>query len=54
MGGLANYRDAFFTSDFLQNNPNSLEHVNKLRILIVEQVYITSRLQAKRESEVCP
>lgn len=38
MGGLPKYRDAFFTEDFIQNNPDSAAHVSKLRGLILDQV----------------
>lgn len=40
MGGVSNYEKAFLTPSFLQDNPDSVEYVEKLKDLIVEQVDI--------------
>lgn len=40
MGGVTNYERAFLTPAFVKNNPESADHVEKLKDLIVEQVEI--------------
>ncbi|CAM1325956.1 DOCK2 (predicted), partial [Pycnogonum litorale] len=40
MGGISNYEKAFFTADYLENNPSrkELDNINKLKDLIAKQI----------------
>ena len=40
MGGFSKYEDAFLTKDYLENNPEDVEFVEKLKNLIAEQIPI--------------
>lgn len=38
MGGISKYQQAFFSSEFIKNEPQSLPYVHQLHALILDQV----------------
>ena len=47
MGGIAKYQQAFFTTEFLQNEPAYLRFVQHLNALIIDQVSFSGRISEK-------
>ena len=53
-GGVAKYQEAFFSAEFLRENPDHADDVAKLQRLMLEQVRILAHALSHHERLISP